>query len=177
MSQEAFNRVSGELSQTIRKLFEQGRTTPTFLLLYVSIDVLASLTRPIGRPDTDRSFFKDWVNEFMLPGSGLPCTADDIYAARCGLLHTFTAESRDARIGSARMINYVGDNDSPDEMQRSHDPACATNIFVSTRAFVDAFFTAFSRFEQKVRSDRDLQTRVYHHFGALLVESRGRLIR
>ena len=44
MSQEAFDRVSGELSETIRKLFEQGRTAPTFLLLYASIDVLASLT-------------------------------------------------------------------------------------------------------------------------------------
>ena len=111
----------------------------------------------------------------MLPDSGLPCNADDIYAARCGLLHTLTAESRQSRLGYARDLNYVGDNESPKEKQARHDPKCVNDIFVGTTPFVNAFFKACSRFRDKVCSDSDLQNRVYFHADALMVETRGRL--
>jgi hypothetical protein len=122
MSREAFETVSVQLPSTIKELFERGQTTPTILLFYATIDILASLARPRGQPDTDRRIFKEWVNKYMLPDSHLPCNADDIYAARCGLLHTLTAESRQARLGYARMVNYVGDNES-----RSHSQDIRTS--------------------------------------------------
>ena len=176
MSKEAFERVSAQLQGTIKDLFAKGQTTPTILLIYATIDILASLARPTNRPDTDRQFFKGWVTEYMFPDSQLPCNADDIYAARCGLLHTLTAESREARLGYARMVNYVGDNELPAQaVQDRNDPNCTKDIFVGTTAFVDAFFTACKRFQEKVLSDSDLQNRVYSHASALIVETRGRL--
>ena len=111
----------------------------------------------------------------MLPDSGLPCNADDIYAARCGLLHTLTAESRKSRHGYARDLNYVGDNESPDAVQAMKDPNRIKDIFVGTTPFVNAFLEACSRFREKVCSDPDLQNRVYIHAAALIRESRGPL--
>ena len=118
MSEVAFKRVSVDLREGVQHVFTLGRLTPTLLLIYTSIDVFASMTRPVDQIDTHGGIFKDWVNKFMLPDSGLPCTAADIWSARCGLLHTLTAESRNSRAGKARMINYVGDTSSPEEMQR-----------------------------------------------------------
>lgn len=176
MSKEAFETVSAQLQYTIKDVFAKGQTTPTILLIYATIDILASLARPTNRPDTDRQFFKDWVTEYILSDSQLPCNADDIYAARCGLLHTLTAESREARLGYARMINYVGDNQLPAQaVQDRNDPSCTKDIFVGTTAFVNAFFTACKRFEERVISDPDLRNRVYSHASTLLVETRGRL--
>ena len=175
MSKEAFERVSTQLRSSIKDLFAKGETSPAILLIYAPIDILASLARPTGRADTDRQFFKDWVTEYMLPDSQLPCNADDIYAARCGLLHTLTAESRQARLGYARMIDYVGDNEVPADVQRRNDPTCTSDIFVGTRAFVNAFFTACDRFQEKISLDSDLRGRVYSHAAALMVETRGPL--
>jgi hypothetical protein len=175
MSKEAFEGVSVKLPSTIKELFERGDTIPTILLLYTTIDIFASLARPTGQEDTDRDIFKDWVDKYMLPDSGLPCNADDIYAARCGLLHTLTAESRESRLGHARNINYVGANESPDAVQAKNDPKCIEDIFVDTTPFVNAFFKACSRFREKVCSDPDLQNRIYLHAAALMVETRSRL--
>lgn len=176
MSKEAFEKISAQLQGTIEDLFAKGQTTPTILLIYATIDILSSLARPMSRPDTHPQFFRGWVTEYMLPDSQLPCNAEDIYAARCGLLHTLTAESRHARLGYARMVNYVGDNELPAQaVQDRNDPNCTKDIFVGTTAFVNAFFTACNRFQETVISNSDLQSRVYSHASVLVVETRGRL--
>jgi hypothetical protein len=56
------------------------------ILMYSGIDAMAWLTRPPGVDDVRPSDFTDWVESFLLPNSGFPCAADDLYAARCGLL-------------------------------------------------------------------------------------------
>jgi hypothetical protein len=174
---EAFENVSVQLPDTIKELFEQGKPTPTILLLYATIDIFASLGRPIDQEDTDPDIFKDWVDKYMLlPDSGLPCNAKDIYAARCGFLHTLTAESRLSRLRYARMVNYVAENiESPAAAQARNDPDCIENIFVGMTLFVNAFFNACSLFREKVCSDLDLQNRVYSHAAALMKETRAPL--
>jgi hypothetical protein len=52
-----------------------------FLLLYTSIDILASLTRPENTEATDSTFFKGWVASYMLPKLGVPLSADDLWGA------------------------------------------------------------------------------------------------
>ncbi len=74
------------------ELFASKRTLPGFILLYTSIDILASLTRPETSEATSGGFFKDWVANYMLPQLGV-VSADDLWGARCGWLHTLMAES------------------------------------------------------------------------------------
>lgn len=60
-------------------------------LIYAAIDNLAYLgaTHQIVKP----SDFIKWIDSFLLPLSDLSCTAKELYAARCGLLHQNTAAS------------------------------------------------------------------------------------
>lgn len=77
------------------------------MLLYAQIDIAASLNRPVSKSQVTREDFKNWVNQYLLPNSNLDCSADDLYAARCGLLHTYMAESKASRAGKAKQTFYA----------------------------------------------------------------------
>src|ERR1700730_17509716 len=89
-----------ELVKALKTIFPNDAPNYAGLvLLHSAIDIISSISRPVATVDTNNSIFKDWVNTYMLPNSKLKCNADDIYAARCGLLHTLSLSSRDSRLG------------------------------------------------------------------------------
>src|SRR5437773_3688345 len=79
---------------------------PALMLIYSGIDGMAYVSLPDNRPDVQRPDFEAWTTTYLLPDSGLPCTAVDLYAARCGLVHSQNVDSRLARQGSARHLWY-----------------------------------------------------------------------
>jgi hypothetical protein len=169
VSASSFDTALSQLRSGVDDLFRSKRTLPGFLLLYTSIDILASLTRPEKSEKTNGPLFKAWVTNYMLPMLSVPCNADDLWGARCGLLHTLTAESDMSRGKAAKMLNYIGDDAKAKAMQKQHDPTSSHDIFISTPRFVDAFLAACDRFAADVRADADLQKRVYLHAAKLMV--------
>jgi hypothetical protein len=169
VSASAFDKALDQLRRGVSDVFAAKRTLPGFILLYTSIDILASLTRPENSERTDSGFFKDWVRSYMLTPLAVPCSADDLWGARCGLLHTLTAESDMSRSKGAKMLNYIGDDATAKAMQQKHDPTCSHDIFISTHHFVDAFLAACDRFAAEVRSNASLQKRAYSHAAKLMV--------
>jgi hypothetical protein len=169
MSESAFNDSLAQLKSAVGDQFDARRTLAAVLLLYTSIDILASLTRQESADATSGRLFKDWVNDYMLTESSLPCSADDLWAARCGLLHTLTAESDMSRAGRAKTLNYIyGDVSVAERVQRDKDPARASDIFLSTSHLLETFLSACDRFAAEVRSNSDLQQRVYSHAAKLM---------
>ncbi len=77
---------------------EPGNYIVILILVYSTIDIFSWLHLDDKSDElnyNNAQTFKKWVEEFMLVDHhGLPCTSDDLWAARCGLLHTGTAESR-----------------------------------------------------------------------------------
>src|SRR2546421_12759111 len=90
------------LLTAIETCFKGKRILPGLILLYAHIDIVASLNRPPSKNEGTRQSFKDWVNLYLLPDSDLSCSADDLYAARCGLVHSYMAEARLTRSGDAK---------------------------------------------------------------------------
>ena len=78
---------------------------PALSILFVGIDIVASLERQPG--EGTKTSFTRWVEQYLLPAKPLGCTSLDLYAARCGILHTFTAESDLSRTGKARKLYYA----------------------------------------------------------------------
>lgn len=87
----------------IAALQREERYTQALILLYSAIDTLAWLD---VTGETSRTAFKAWVDAYLIPGSSLSCTSEDLYSARCGLLHTHAAVSRGTSTGVARQIWY-----------------------------------------------------------------------
>ncbi len=78
---------------------------PALVLTYSGIDAAAWVNS--DRASTDRTAFKDWVGRYVLAAKALPCSADDLYSARCGLLHNLSSDSDMTTRGAARVVWYA----------------------------------------------------------------------
>ncbi|MHB8869074.1 MAG: hypothetical protein ACYC6T_02120 [Thermoleophilia bacterium] len=108
-----------ELDSGIRACLDVHANTSALVLVYSAIDVCAWLAS--DTEETTRSTFTGWVDRYLLPARKLDCTSDELYGARCGLLHTFTPESRQSREGKVRTIGYAWGNASLDALAASRN--------------------------------------------------------
>jgi hypothetical protein len=96
-----------EFEEAIGLILNARKQVPALILIYSSIDFLAWLNRPSTHPDVVRSDFISWVDRYLLPNSQIRCSSQDLYAARCGVLHSYSAESKLSREGRAKQIWYA----------------------------------------------------------------------
>lgn len=153
---EMLYKFSTETLSAVNLLDKNGFITQGLVVLYSAIDTLAWVNLPSG--DVTRTVFKDWVDRYMLSTYPLPCTAEELYAARCALLHSHSAESKSSREGNARQIFYYGKDRSKEWIDSIVDGQTnvvvvrALDIKLSFGAGVQAFamevLTDISRAEQ-----------------------------
>ena len=79
-------------------------------LIYSGIDTFGLLAAPPAIQDASGDTFKQWCEKYILPRvqpvEGGPVNAIDLWAARCGVLHTSTPLSALERAGRAHQIWY-----------------------------------------------------------------------
>lgn len=73
--------------------------------IYSSIDKMAWLCTPGDK--AGGAAFQDWCSNYFIAGDDLPYRPIDLWAARCGMLHTGAAESDLYRSGYAKLIYYT----------------------------------------------------------------------
>lgn len=82
---------------------------PALVLMYAGIDAMAWVSMPDDRSEGQGQDYRRWVDQFLLPDSGLTCNADDLWAARCGVVHAQIMDSKHAQKNRARHFwYYVG---------------------------------------------------------------------
>ena len=135
--------------ESIELLHKNDRNTQALILLYSGIDTLAWLGTP---GDTTRTVFRQWVDQYLLPGTSLGCSSDDLYSARCGLLHTHAAESASTATGSARQIWYWTGQQSQKLLQ--YEVGNRTDVvLVRFSDLVTAFVQGAERFIADLQKD------------------------
>jgi len=79
-------------------------------IIYSGIDSFGLLAAPPGVLDASSNTFKQWCEKYILTRlqsvDGNPITSADLWAARCGVLHTSTPLSKSERGGNARQVFY-----------------------------------------------------------------------
>lgn len=100
--------IHGErgMLKAVAVLLENQCLVSAVSLMFTTMDALAALTRPPHEPDTSKHVFVEWVSRYLAPETKLGCTALDLYAARCGVLHSYSAESKLGREGRVRRLIY-----------------------------------------------------------------------
>ncbi len=108
----------------------------------------------------------------MIGPSQLSMASEDLWGARCGLLHTHGASSTVSRQGKARQLPYYRAPAPTQEMQQELE-----SKLKSIRAMgkfpvdVDVLYAAFdqgvSRFLANIQRDSELEKRVLHHGSSL----------
>jgi hypothetical protein len=90
--------------RAITILLAQNLEMQAISLIYAAIDRLAWLDT--GKEESGSAEYKHWVDTFLFNGEVFNFDADDLWAARCGNIHTGAAESRDYRADRASVIYY-----------------------------------------------------------------------
>lgn len=138
---------------------------PACMLIYAGIDGMAWLQLPQQTYNVGMSDFVKWVEKYFVVESPLPksaqCSGMDLYAARCGLLHTGTPDSSQTRSGSgtARKLFYqIGDGQILIQvrMNEKRQP-----IIVDVRELARSFRIAIQRYQDQIDKDAALAELVF----------------
>jgi hypothetical protein len=141
-----------DLLEAIEDSYAKSRIMPCLVLLYSGIDVVASLEPSQGIQVGDR--FKKWVEGYMLRYLK-NCTANDLYGARCAVVHTFTPDSNLSRTGKARVVAYaIGSAELSDLEEASAIAGQSEQVNVHIRDLIDAFRNGFADFLEQIRTDK-----------------------
>jgi len=150
--------LEGPINELIAAIFEllsskKDFTLPAMMLLYNAIDIFANLARPEGAEEASEEDFKLWVKNYLLPRSGLPCTAEDIYAAKISLARHLSPAVPESRKGKARQVFYEhGDGKSSKELFKRTNMS-GEYVSIPVAKFLEAFINAASDFEFDWQSD------------------------
>lgn len=111
-------------------------------ILYMAIDRAAWVIS--SKEEIDKHDFIAWADRFLISGNKVDFTGQDLWAARCGLLHTGAAESRDYRKNGANLIYYKVKAEMADEKLLEMIAPWLDELGVSPKRvrFVDYFWLA-----------------------------------
>jgi hypothetical protein len=103
----------------------------------------------------------------IVPKNSLPkplaCTSLDLYAARCGLLHTFTPDSKLRSEGKARYICYAWGTAAVQDMQRAIDLTNKSDKYVAIHVndLYEAWQLGVLRFCEELEKDPGGKAKVH----------------
>ncbi len=131
----------------IQLCLEHGHRMPALILIFTGIDFMASLNRPESEPDVRRQDFLDWAEKYVLSNGTFSCSALDLYAARCALVHTYTPISKLSRQKKAKEILYSwGKADGKGAQDFLDQVGMTTNVVVHIDDLIVAFRTGVEQF-------------------------------
>ena len=173
--QQALAAPINEFSIAIRLLLDARHTKPALIIMYVAIDTFGAWLRPETEIDTvgkAGGYFRKWTCHYLLGDPQVGCTADDLWGARCGFLHTHTPSSKDSRDGKAREIVYYRAHEPTPEMQLELEAKRQSvlklgKVPVDVEVLYSAFEQGSQLFLADILRDRQLQERAFHHSATL----------
>jgi hypothetical protein len=79
------------------------------IIIYSSIDTMGLLDAPPAQTSASGASFKNWVKNYILSYPNIEFNEEDLWGARCAVLHTFTSESDLSKANKVREIQYIAD--------------------------------------------------------------------
>lgn len=152
--------------EAVTELVRANHYVQALVVLYSAIDTLAWSSRNAG--DVTRSDFCDWVSKYMDPTHQLDCTPEDLYAARCGLLHSGAAESRLSREKHASELWYSTSPHSVPESQAFAQRVGANAKVLYFTALLTAFSQGVMQFSDELSSDETRRRETAERIGRWL---------
>lgn len=149
----------------IQACLDQQCLVSAVTLVFAAIDALAALTRPINQRETDGATFRAWATRFLNPDQRMNCTAEDLWGARCGVLHTYSPEAVRAAQRGARRIYYQWRQGPVADAVRELP---AGSVVVIVEDLYDALFNAVHAYMAEIAADADLEARLNAHLPSLL---------
>jgi len=143
--------VYGGIKRGIRVAIENQCYGSAVVLILSGIDTMAYLGMPAEQQDVTRRDFVEWVEKYLKLQSEEQVTGLELYAARCGMLHSHSTQSAINRNRECRQIGYISRFVSP----VLYNPEVSEDlVLVSIEALAEAFYEGIDRFLVDVYLDR-----------------------
>lgn len=147
---------------------ENNLLMPALVMIYNGIDIVAALNRDSTKERVDKHDFIKWCENYLIPESSLSCKGIDLYAARCGILHTYTAVSDLSKKGEASEIIYFFGEIEKEKYQKIIDANYSRKVIIeSVDNLYKAFKHGFFKFVDDIKSQPEKELLVYeraNHF-------------
>lgn len=125
MSTLSFMRNYAQVVQGTQLCIDQKLLMPALILIYTLIDTLAWASSSDKKAPV-RVRFETWVTKWL--GHHLPCSATELYAARCGILHTLTSKADLNAGGKVREVAYAWGTAKREDLQATIDHLGKTRV-------------------------------------------------
>ena len=116
------------------------------ILIYCGIDTMSYLDMPTNQAEVHADDFIQWAERYLSPNlknQATQITGEELYSARCAVVHTYTVESRKTKSGSARAIGYTIGGGQSVVWDAKVAPGL---VLLRLETLRDAFFTAIDTF-------------------------------
>lgn len=139
--------------EAVDLLFQKKLIGQALTIIYSSIDAFGLLNAPENQETATGQTFKAWVNKYMLVYDSLEYSADDLWGARCAILHTHTSESYLSKASKVREIQYISGPSEHPVVKRaisiSKDLANGNYILINVDLLVINFLNAIGKFSKE----------------------------
>lgn len=157
-----FNNCCKDIIGSITQCIKNKYFVPSLALIYSGIDIMAWFDLPINQQDVTGKDFISWAEKYLLPNSNLECNAVDLWAARCGIIHTSSFSSKMSREGKAKEIYYAWGNKRVEDLKKIilfyRKDAAAIHI----DDLFNAFKVGIEEFKTDIRISFNKRKSVYH---------------
>jgi hypothetical protein len=140
---------------------ENALLMPALVLIYNGIDTFASLSRESTQEKATRKEFIEWCEKYLLPINNLKCNGLDLYAARCGILHTYTAVSDLSKRGNAVEILYCLGDIAKEKYQKLLEKYPRETIIINIEDLDKAFKSGYFSFIDDVKNYPEKESLLY----------------
>ncbi len=144
-------KISGyclSIVNSISLLYEKNLYGQIIIIIYSSIDTMGLLNAPPSQTSASGGSFKNWVKNYILSYPNIEFNEEDLWGARCAVLHSFTSESDLSKANKVREIQYIsGKNDGMEPLlnqMRSLNDGKHVPVFIED--LISALFEAIEKF-------------------------------
>jgi hypothetical protein len=137
------NVVHGGIRKGINATVENGCLGSAVILILSAIDAMAYLCMPESQQDVTGRDFIGWAKKYICFPGREQLTGEDLYGARCAMLHSYGVRSRMSREGKCRVIGYMDESIPP---IRYNPEVSKEVVLVSVAALRDALLEGIDRF-------------------------------
>ena len=142
-----------QMGKELKRTHSAGFLSAALAFAYVCIDTMSYLSLPSEKSQQDRSDFMAWVDTYLKadPAQPYQYRGLDVYAARCAVLHAFSAEAELQRKDPG--VRLFGYQDGAHHVSQPH------LVLIGIASFVNDIVGAIEAFLAACQDDADLRAR------------------
>lgn len=155
-----------QVIQATDDCLKNNMNMPALILIYTAIDS-ASWIASDDPNEAVGTRFQNWVNKWMLKSKRLKCSAEELYAARCGVLHTLTPNSKLSENKGVRKIAYAWGKAKHEDLEESISSISMSKSIVSIHIndLYWAFREGFADYLELVFSNKESKEKFLNKSG------------